>query len=185
MNKKTKELSLAALLTALSILITYSPLKLYLPFFTLTPGAHVPTMLAMFTEPWVIIMTVIGSCIGFFMTIPAPNSIIVVLRAATHLVFAMWGAREIKKGKMNMFLIILITGLLHSLTEGLVVYFLTPIVLPDNDTLAITAAMVAFFGTFTHHIIDSAITAPILAALGRSKVIHIPQNFKLRRKNNA
>lgn len=181
MNKKTKDLSLAALLTALAILITYSPVKLYLPFFTLTPGAHVPTMISMFTSPWVLVMTVVGSCIGFLTAIPAPNSILVAIRAATHLVFALWGYNQLKKGKMNIFLIVFITAIMHALTEGIAVYFLTPIIV-KGDTAAMYAAVIAFAGTFVHHFIDTAITAAIVAALGRAKIIHIPANCKLGRK---
>lgn len=177
MNKRTKELSLAAILTALSILITYSPLKLYLPFFTLTLGAHVPTLLAMFVSPWVIIMTVIGSCVGFFMTIPAPNSIIVVTRAAMHLIFALVGYKMIRDGKLNIWLVILITALLHASAEGIVVYILTPIIL-KGEAAAVTSALIAFSGTAIHHCIDCAISAPIAIALSRTKVIHIPQSFK-------
>ncbi len=184
MNKKTKELVMAAILTALSILITYSPVKLQLPFFTLTLGCHVPTLLAMFISPWVAVMTIIGSCIGFFMVIPAPNSIIVVTRAATHLVFALAGIKMIKDGKLNPFLIILITALLHSATEWLAVYLLTPIVI-EGETAALSAAGIAFAGTFVHHLIDSAICAPVLFALARAKMLHIPQRFKLRSKTNA
>lgn len=184
MNKKTREMVMAAILTALSILITYSPVKLVLPFFTLTLGAHVPTMLAMFISPWVTLMTVIGSCIGFFMVIPAPNSIIVVARAATHIIFAIAGIKMIKDRKINLFLVIFITGLLHSLTEGIAVYALTPIVLA-NDTAAFSAAVIAFAGTFVHHIIDSAICAPILIALEKAKILSIPQNFKFGRNKNA
>ncbi|MDD6735554.1 MAG: ECF transporter S component [Clostridiales bacterium] len=177
MNKKTRELVLAAILTALSILITYSPLKLVTPFFTLTLGSHVPTLLSMFLSPWVIVMTVIGSCIGFFLTIPAPNSIIVVARAAMHLIFALAGWKMIKEGRINIFLIILITGLLHALSEGIVVYILTPIIL-KGEAAAITAATVAFVGTAIHHLIDCAITAPIAAALSKAKIIHIPRSFR-------
>ena len=183
MNKKTRELTLAAILTALSILITYSPVKLVLPFFTLTLGAHVPTLLAMFVSPWVTIMTVIGSCRGFFMTIPAPNAIIVVTRAATHLVFALLGYQMIKKN-WNIWLIILVTAFIHALTEGVTVYLLTPIIL-KGEQAAITAAAIAFSGTALHHLIDCAITAPIAAALGRGKVIQLPQIFKSRSNSNA
>ena len=169
MEKKTKELALAAILTALSVLITYSPLKLVLPFFTLTLGAHVPTMLAMFVSPWVTIMTVIGSCLGFFLTIPAPNSIIVVTRAAMHLIFAFAGIAMLKK-HYNIILVIVITAILHALAEGLVVYILTPIIL-DNTAAAITAGGIAALGTLVHHIIDTAITAPILLSLTKAKII--------------
>ena len=169
MKNKTKELALASILTALSVLITYSPLKLVLPFFTLTLGAHVPTMLAIFVGPWVTFMTIIGSCVGFFLTIPAPNSIIVVARAATHLIFAFAGISMLKKN-YNIFVIIVVTAILHSLAEGIVVYILTPIIL-DNATAALTAGGIAALGTILHHAIDSAITAPILIALTKAKIV--------------
>lgn len=184
MNKKTKEMVLAAILTALSILITYSPVKLVLPAFTLTLGSHVPTMLAAFISPWVVLMTVIGSCIGFFFTIPMPNAIIVITRAATHILFALAGAKMIKDGKINMFVIIALTALIHSIAEGIAVYILTPLVL-TGEVMALSSAGIAFIGTFLHHFIDCAICAPILIALGRAKIIHIPQNFKLWRKTHA
>ncbi|MBR5808679.1 MAG: ECF transporter S component [Clostridia bacterium] len=169
MNKKTREMVLAAILTALSILITYSPVKLVLPFFTLTVGSHTPTILAMLISPWVAVMTVIGSCIGFAMTIPAPNSIIVVMRAATHLLFALVGCKMIKDKKLNIYLIILITGVLHALSEGIVVFALTPLIVPGQ--LATSAALIALSGTFVHHLMDCAITAPIAVALVRARVI--------------
>jgi niacin transporter len=169
MNKKTKELALASILTALSVLITYSPLKLVLPFFTLTLGAHVPTMLAIFVGPWVTVMTVIGSCIGFFLTIPTPNSIIVVTRAATHIIFALAGIAMLKKN-YNIVLIIAVTAVLHALFEGIAVYILTPIVL-EGATAALTAGGIAALGTVLHHIIDTGITAPILIALTKAKII--------------
>ena len=176
MNKKTKNLVLAAILTALSIIITYSPVKLVLPFFTLTIGAHVPTLLAMFVSPWVVAMTVIGSCIGFFMTIPAPNSIIVVVRAATHILFALGGYSLIKKGNLNLIIVVLITAIIHALTEGAAVFFLTPLVI-TSDTAAGTAAVIALSGTFLHHLIDSAICIPILIALKKAKVISTNYKF--------
>ena len=176
MNKKTKDLVLAALLTAISILITYSPLRLQTPFFTLTLGAHVPTLIAMFINPWVVIMTVIGSCLGFFMVIPAPNSVIVVVRAATHIIFALAGYKMIKNKTVHPLIILLVTALLHSSTEGIGVYILTPIIL-GNQTAAIITAATAFIGTFIHHFLDSAICLPILYALAKAKIIHLPQKF--------
>ncbi len=184
MNKKTREMVLAAILTALSILITYSPVKLVLPAFTLTLGSHVPTMLAAFISPWVVLMTVIGSCIGFFFTIPMPNAIIVITRAATHLIFALAGAKMIKDGKINAFVIILVTALLHSLAEGIAVYVLTPLVL-TGEVAARSSAAIAFVGTLLHHFIVCAICGPILVPRGKAKIVHIPQNFKFRSKTHA
>ncbi len=182
MNKKTKEMVLAAILTAFSILITYSPAKLVLPAFTLTLASHVATLLAMLISPWVTVMTIVGSCLGFFMTIPAPNSIIVIARAASHIIFALVGIKLISAGKLNIIFIVLITGVLHAIAEGIAVLALTPIILPGEA--AIAAAIIAVSGTFLHHLIDCAICAPIALALGRAKIIHLP-NSLLRGNINA
>lgn len=181
MNKRTREIVLAAILTAFSILITYSPVKLVLPAFTLTLASHVATLLAMLISPWVAVMTIIGSCLGFFMTIPAPNSIIVIARAASHLVFALLGIKMISSGKLNIVLIVLITGVLHALCEGLAVFALTPIILPGEAAAA--AAAIAVVGTFLHHLIDCAICAPIALALSRAKILHIPGSLIRGNKN--
>lgn len=177
MNNKTRELVLAAILTALAIIITYSPVKLNLVFFTLTIGAHVPTMLAMFISPWVAVMTVIGSCIGFFMAIPSPNNLLVVARAALHIIFVCVGMKMLKKNA-NIFLVIIVTSLLHSFAEGIIVYLLTPVIIQDTETAPLVAGWIALAGTFVHHYIDSAITAPILFALVRAKLIAKPHFMK-------
>ena len=176
MNKRTKEMVMAAILTALSIIITYSPVKLVLPFFTLTVGAHIPTLIAMFISPWVTAMTVIGSCIGFLMTIPAPSSIIVVTRAATHIIFALAGYNMIKRNSMPLIAIALITAVIHAIFEGISVYVLTPLVI-TSDTTATAAAGIAFAGTFVHHLLDSTICVPIIIALNKAKIVKIFRKF--------
>lgn len=177
MNTKTREIVLAAVLTALAIIITYSPVKLNTGFFTLTLGAHVPTFLAMFISPWVAVMSVVGSCIGFFLAIPAPNNLLVVIRAALHIIFVVVGMKMIDK-KMNIFLVIIVTSLLHSIAEGIAVYALTPVIIPDNSTASLSAGWIALVGTFVHHYIDAAITAPILLALARAKMVSKPYFIK-------
>lgn len=181
MNKRTKELVLAAILTAFSIIITYSPVKLVLPAFTLTIASHVATLLAMLISPWVAVMTVIGSCIGFAMTIPAPNSIIVIARAASHIIFALVGIKMISAGKLNIVLVVLITGVLHALAEGIAVFALTPIILPGEA--AAVGAGIAVVGTFVHHLIDCAICVPVALALDRAKIIHLPKSLIRGTKN--
>ncbi len=173
MNKKTRELVLAAILTALAILITYSPVKLNLAFFTLTPGAHVPTFLAMFISPWVAVMSIIGSCIGFFTAIPSPNNLLVMIRAGLHIIFALIGIKMIDK-KLNIFLVIFLTALIHALAEGIIVTLLTPVIVPNSTQAQLVAGQIAAAGTFVHHFIDSAITLPILLALSRAKMLNKP-----------
>ncbi len=183
MKNKTRELVLAAILTALAILITYSPVKLNLPFFTLTLGAHVPTLLAMFVSPWVAVMSVIGSCIGFFMAIPAPNNMLVMIRAALHIIFVLVGMKILDK-KMNIYLVIILTSFMHALAEGIAVYALTPVIVPNSETTQLWAGWIAAAGTFVHHYIDCAIAAPILFALARAKMIQKPY-FMAKTKTNV
>lgn len=174
MNNRTRELTLAAILTALSVLITFSPVKINLVFFTLTIGSHVPTMLAMFISPWVAVMTIIGSCLGFFFS---TGNILVVIRAAFHILFVLVGMQMLKKNS-NIFLIIVLTSLTHALAEGIVVYLLTPILVPNSTTVPLMAGWIAFAGTFVHHYLDSAVATPILFALVQAKLVRRPEFMK-------
>ena len=92
---KTRNIVLAALLTALSVVITMSPLKAVIGPFSLTPGSHVPTMIAMFINPFVAALTVIGSTLGFLF-LGVPGNFVVALRAASHILFALLGVICIK-----------------------------------------------------------------------------------------
>lgn len=162
---KTKNLVLAALLTALSLLITFLPFKIVLGPFSMTPASHTPTMLAMFINPWVALFTVIGSCIGFTTLNP-----VVVIRAASHIIFALVGIYMMDKKKVNIFATIIVTSILHALAEGLIVYLFTPLFLPDKQ---VTAALVGITvgGTMVQHYVDTLITVPILYALTKAKLI--------------
>lgn len=174
MNKKmkTKDVVFAALLTALSLLITFSPLKLPVPPpFSVTLGSHVPTMLAVFINPYVAVLTVIGSCIGFWITTANP---IIVMRAAMHIIFALVAWHMIQKKGINIFLVIIVTSILHAGAEGLIVYGLTPLIFSDKAAAKLSLAWLAFIGTLFHHYLDCAIAAPILYALTKARLIRTP-----------
>lgn len=175
MNNKTRNIVLASLLTALSVLITFS-FKLPVPQpFSLTPGSHVPTMIALFINPFVTVLTVVGSCFGFLISTGNP---VVILRAASHIFFALLGMYMIKEKHMNIFIVIIVTSIIHAGGEALVTYFLTPILLPDNKTALTTLTWFAFIGTLVHHYLDSLITAPVLYALQKAKMIHTDIQWK-------
>jgi len=113
----TKQLTLAAMLTALSLLITFSPIKLPLPQpFSLTFASHVPTLIAMFVSPWVAICTVIGSTAGFFINLGP----VVALRAASHIFFVLLGVFMLKK-RANAYLTLFLISIVHALAEALVI----------------------------------------------------------------
>jgi niacin transporter len=168
-QNKTKNIVMAALLTALSMLITFSPFKLPVPPpFSVTLGSHVPTMIAAFINPWVTIFTVLGSCLGFWMSTGNP---VIVIRAASHALFAILGVYMIKNKGFNIFLVIIATSLAHAVAEGVIAMLLTPILLPNNAAAASVLGWTAGIGTLFHHYVDCAITAPILYALSKAKLV--------------
>lgn len=175
-TNRTKDVVLAALLTALSLLIAMSPVKLPVPPpFSLTPGSHVPTMIALFINPFVTVLTVIGSCIGFIISTGNP---VVVLRAASHIFFALLGMYMIQKKSVNIFVVIIVTSVVHAGAEALIVYSLTPLLLPNNTAVLSGLTWFAFIGTLVHHYLDSLITAPILYALQKAKMVHTNIKWK-------
>lgn len=145
---KTREIVLGALLTALAILIPLAFrgwLAIYVPPFTATLGAHVPSMLAMFISPWVAFLVGAGSTLGFLLTLGP----VVAARAATHMLFAVVGALLFKKG-LKPWAALLAVLPVHAVAEALVV-------VPFGFNLY-NAGVVVGVGTALHHIIDSAIT---------------------------
>ncbi len=108
MNKTTfnaKDIAIAALLTALAILIPMvMPFKIVLePIFSATFASHVPGILAMFVGPFAVIGTAIGSAVGFIFCGLGPGW------QPGHfctLVFGLIGYQLIKK-KYNIFLVVL------------------------------------------------------------------------------
>ena len=63
-------------------------------------------------------------------------------------------------------------------TLSVAVYLLTPVIIENSTTAALVAGEIALGGTFVHHYIDSAITAPILLALSRAGLVKKPYFVK-------
>ena len=93
-NRMT-ELVLSSLLIAIGILIPmYSPIKIILEPASFTLASHVVIFVAMFISPFAAVSVAFGTTVGFFL---GGFPIVIVIRAATHLVFAMVGSLVIKK----------------------------------------------------------------------------------------
>lgn len=89
-----QKLTVSALLIAISIVIPlFSPFKIALEPASFTLASHVAIFIAMFISPGVAAAVAVGTTLGFFLS---PFPIVVTLRAATHLVFALCGALYIK-----------------------------------------------------------------------------------------
>lgn len=96
MNRvKTVKLVVTGLLCAIGIVIPlFSPLKIILEPASFTLGSHIAIFIAMFISPVVAAAVAVGTTAGFLL---AGFPLVVVLRAATHVVFAFLGALYLQR----------------------------------------------------------------------------------------
>ena len=88
-------MTMAALLCAIGIAIPmFSPVKILLEPASFTLASHVPIFIAMFLSPATAAFVAVGTTLGFFL---GGFPIAIVLRAATHLIFALCGSLYIAK----------------------------------------------------------------------------------------
>jgi len=85
----------AALLCAIGIIIPLiSPIRIVLEPASYTLASHVPIFIAMFISPATAVVVAIGTTVGFFIS---GFPIVVVLRAATHTIWAYLGAKVLER----------------------------------------------------------------------------------------
>ncbi|NMB01362.1 MAG: ECF transporter S component [Firmicutes bacterium] len=155
-----KELLYGALLTALALLIPLAFqgwLQVAIPPFSATLASHLPTMLAITISPWVAALVGFGSSLGFLTTLGP----IVALRASTHIVFGVVGAKLVQRG-FSFWQVLLLTLPIHALGEALVVMLFG---FSLNQALIVIG-----LGTALHHLADSAITLAVYGSLTKAGV---------------
>ena len=168
----TRDMVVSALLIAIGILIpmifTGFPFRIVVGPYSATLMAHVPVIISMFISPWTAIFTAIGTTIGFFFTAP----FIVAVRAASHIAFAIMGAAMIKRG-MKLLTVCILTGVVHSILEGLVVLILYAggISEPTAGYSIAALVIITIAGTLAHHIVDFIISYVVGKALARAKML--------------
>lgn len=97
MRKRIYNLSVAALLCAIGILIPLImpfPFKILIEPASFTLGSHVAIFIAMFISPFTAVLVTIGTTLGFFIAGFPP---VIVARAASQIVFATIGALILKR----------------------------------------------------------------------------------------
>lgn len=164
-HKNIYQLVLAGVLCAIGLVVPMVMPKVILGPMSFTLGSHVAIFLAMFISPKVAAAVVLGTTIGFFMTTP----VIIAMRAASHLLFAVIGAVIIKKYLDIMEKAVaglgLNTGLaiIHALGEVLVVspfffsgYMFTPEQLSSGYIMSVVVLVGA--GTAIHSFVDCSIS---------------------------
>lgn len=169
---KTKDMIVSALLIAIGILIpmifTGFPFRWVIGPYSATLMAHVPVIIAMFISPMTAILTAVGTTIGFFFTAP----LVVAVRAASHIFFAIMGAFLIKKG-MKAIPLCLITGVVHSVIEGIVVmiFFTGGLSTPAEGYSIAALVWITIVGTLAHHCVDFIISYAVGKGLARAKML--------------
>ncbi len=169
-------MTLSALLIAIGILIPLiSPIKILLEPASFTLGSHIAIMIAMFISPASAAAVALGTTLGFFW---AGFPIVVVARAATHILFAVMGAYILKKnpsilqsaGKTIIFGLGI--SLIHALAEVLVVM---PFYFGNNMAAGyyakgflISVVLLVGVGTIVHSMVDYGLSLLIWKPLSKT-----------------
>jgi niacin transporter len=183
-NNKVKTMTIAALLSAIGIIIPmFSPIKLVIEPASFTFASHVPIFIAMFISPVVAIFTSVITALGFLLSGIYP--IVVVFRALSHVIFALLGAYILKRNNgillnfKTSIPFVLFISIIHAVCE---VFVSTYFYFNGQSTASYLVNIIALVGvgTLIHSTVDFIIASAIWVPL--QHVISIPANAKIRLK---
>ncbi len=166
MNRSNKvlHLTMTALLVAIGILIpAISPVKVPLgPAGSFTLASHVAIFLAMFISPFSAAAVALGTTVGFWLAgFPFP----IVLRALTHVVWAILGAMWLKKHPATLYrpgasvIFCVVVAIIHAALETvaiMILFFSGSVV--DNGGLWLTVFLPVGVVTLIHSSVDYIIS---------------------------
>ena len=164
-SRNTMKLAMSGLLTAIGLIIPmFSPVRVLIEPASFTLASHVAIFVAMFISPAVAVSVAAGTTIGFlFGGFPT----IVVLRAATHIVFAFAGSlylHKISKSNLsfvNLRIFSFCIALVHAVGELVVVSFFY------------------FGGNISTAHIEKGYVMSVLLLVGLGTVIHSMIDFEI------
>ena len=172
----TFQLTIAGLLIALGTVIPiFSPIKIMLEPASFTLASHVAIFIAMFISPGMAAAVSVGTTLGFFI---GGFPVVIVLRAASHIVFATSGAFYLQKKKEQKSSFAARRGfsffvaLAHALCELTVVsifYFDGGMGTAYYQKGFLTSVLLLVgLGTVVHSMVDFEIAYAVVAALRKS-----------------
>lgn len=191
MNQKlnVKTMTIAGMLGAIAIIIPLFAPKLVIPPSSFTLASHVPIIISMFISPLVAVFVAIVASIGFLIAGLPPE---IVMRAATHIIFASIGALILKKNKNIMQNIkkicffALFISIIHALCEVAVItvyyYFIGLKPLVYETGYLISVLLLVGVGSLIHSIIDFGIA--IIVWMPLQKIVSIPVNARIKLKKS-
>lgn len=189
MNQRSKVqiMTIAALLSAIGIVIPMIAPKIIIEPASYTLASHVPVFIAMFISPYVAIAVAIISSIGFLMS---GFPLVVVLRAFSHIVFATVGALILKKNGnlLNSFKSKTFFGLFVSLIHAIFEVAVTTFFYWSSGMTGayyekgylVTVIVMVGLGTIIHSMIDYTIALAVWNPL--QSIVNIPSSVKRTRR---
>lgn len=165
MKIQIQKLCAGALLIAVGIVIPMvMPIRFVLEPASFTLASHVAVFIAMMLSPGMAAAVALGTTVGFFI---GGFPIVVVLRAATHLVFALAGSWYLQvrpttlAGPVKIHVFSLAVGLLHALCEVVVV------------------SLFYFGGNMSGAYYDQGFLRSVLLLVGVGSVVHSMVDFEI------
>lgn len=179
-NKKLYMMVLTGLLIAIGIVIPLvSPIKIIIEPMSFTLASHVAIMIAIFISPSAAVAVSLGTTLGFLL---AGFPITVVLRALSHVVWALMGAVYAAKhpetftSPLKTLAFNLVLALVHAVCEVIIVIpFYTSGSL--SDILYMLFGLVGL-GSVIHSFVDFTISLLVWKALAKNKSIAAVANVK-------
>lgn len=174
-KSNTYKLTISALLIAVGILIPLiSPLKIIVEPASFTLASHVATMIAMFLSPGIAASVAVGTAFGFLL---GGFPIVIVLRAASHMIFAFVGSKrlaahpDILQKKKFFWLFNLLLGVLHAFCEVVVVslFYFSGNLPADyyNQGMVTSVMLLVGVGTVIHSMIDFWIAKAVWSTISK------------------
>ena len=164
-KQNTMKLAISGLLIAIGVLIPmYSPARVVLPPASFTLASHTAIFIAMLISPKVAVAVAAGTTVGFFL---GGFPIVIVLRAATHIIFAFVGALylyRISPGKLSavkLRIFSFVIGIIHAAGEVMVV------------------SMFFFGGNISAAHLEQGFFISVLLLIGLGSVIHSMVDFEI------
>lgn len=181
-----KTMTITALLSAIGIIIPMFAPKIVIGPASMTLASHVAIIIAMFISPLVTIFVSLITTIGFLI---AGFPTVIVLRAATHIIFATIGALILKKNNKIMLsvksagLFALFIALIHAVCEAAIVtYFYYIMGMTFEKGYFITVIVLVGGVTLVHSMIDFSIATLVWKPL--QNIVSIPVNARVRFTKN-
>ncbi|PHV70519.1 hypothetical protein CS063_10205 [Sporanaerobium hydrogeniformans] len=172
----------AAMLCAIGIMIPMiSPIKVIIEPASFTLASHVAIFIALFISPMTALFVALGTTAGFFLAGFPPQ---VVLRALSHVLFAVGGALYLAKRPetmskpVNMTVFGMILAVIHAVSEVLIVLPFYMSGTASSNTWYVLFGLVGL-GTVVHSMIDYTLSIAVW------KVVAKVSNVGMKRSNKA